>query len=406
MVLFCILFCFTACQKEQETDYKPTTTPDNGIPPNMWKFHSFSQIREFAAAAKEGEYAFRTFLGESDTGLWENYCDKTSTALSFVNILKNTVLPYADVAYRNTLTTFEYRPESEWFAIMYVIDDIRYYFRAWKNTPLEYDENITIEKEVLFDEQSIGLFYSPEAKCYAGILSCGEYNAWINVWADDIEKISFSYFSLGTLEEFLSDENLYFSNPQFDFEDMDAFMAFFTPDEETKQIPAVMQNHLNGTSNTPVSDVYTAFINEMVANKKVHIPSKDIELIRLYANYRHGKPWICYFIEQESELSAKIFITYLTEDEVAMAENVTFEEFLYKFDSEYLLMYGFYNEYDEEIQLADRSVSAHLCESADQNACYVYFVYDNLLVNIEFDKQEPYMEWLKTLSFTEYTKQN
>lgn len=402
ILLLCLILCFTGCQNEQEADYG-SSNPDGCIP-NMWQFSSFSQIREFAAAANEGEYAFRTFLGESDTGLWENYCCQTSTALSFMEQLKTDVLPHAKPEYQEFLTCFEYRPDTQdqYYIIVYNINDIRYEFCVGKDVNIEYDKDVIIEKELLIDNVSVGLYDVPERDWYCGRFSAGKYNVLVTVWTDDIEKISFSYFSLGTLEEFLSDENLYFSNPRFDFKNMDEFMAFFTPDAETEKIPAMMQNHLNGSSDTPVSDVYTAFITEIIANKKIHIPSKDIEQIRLYASYRHGKPWLCYLPEQESELSAKIYIAYLTPEEAAIAENVTFEEFLYEFDSEYWLMYGFRKEYDEEIQLADRSVSAHICESGDQNACYVYFVYDNLLVNIELDTQQPDMEWLKTLSFTEY----
>lgn len=168
------------------------------------------------------------------------------------------------------------------------------------------------------------------------------------------------------------------------FDTYEELKAWFVLDEEG-QAPAMEEMDEYG-------EAYEKFIEDMLSGEiQLVIPYLEDEPMRLI-NERVGfnglvlskstghRPSIWYFCGIE-DMRFRIQIVYLSEEEVAYAKEHTINE---------AIQYIFttqpnpdkLQEYVEDIQLSDRTVSALCAEYYSDERIYKHFIYDNLYVTI------------------------
>lgn len=144
-----------------------------------------------------------------------------------------------------------------------------------------------------------------------------------------------------------------------------------------------------------------AFPRPMINNKEIPYRNREgfFNIIFLVSEL-YGLPWVWYFsVYNGQEFSIRV--TYLPES--IADENLTASEAIKAIAPDAINIdntrEGYENVYNRHIKLADREVTAMICELKADTENIIAFVYGDVLVNIKYDPEKIAEQWFSELSF-------
>ena len=144
-----------------------------------------------------------------------------------------------------------------------------------------------------------------------------------------------------------------------------------------------------------------AFPRPMINNEEITYRNREgFSNIIFLVSELYGLPWVWYFpVYNGQEFSIRV--TYLPES--IADENLTASEAIKAIAPDAINIdntrEGYENVYNKHIKLADREVTAMICELKADTENIIAFVYGDVLVNIKYDPEKITEQWFSELSF-------